>query len=182
MTSAKLFLEDRAQIMDVIAAYAHAVDRRRWNMMDALFHEDAQFQFGPVAGDWRGFVEQAKSILEPCLATHHQLGQTQFAFESADRCLTETYMTAMHTVPPGYPVAEVFPDKGVIYSAVIAGRYIDRFEKRGGRWAMTHRRGVYDWREFRVIEGTDLSELPAGSCGAHDASDPAVPVAARFAG
>lgn len=181
-TDGKLYLEDRAHIADVIAAYTHAIDRRRWNMMPALFHDDAQFQFGPVAGDWRGFVEQAKAILEPCLATHHQLGQIQFAFESAEMCITETYMTAMHTVPPGYPVADVFPDKGEIYSAVIAGRYIDRFEKRGGRWAIAHRRGVYDWREYRVVEGVDLSELAEGSRGEHGASDPAFPVAARFAG
>ncbi|MEE4337755.1 nuclear transport factor 2 family protein, partial [Erythrobacter sp.] len=65
----KLHLEARAEIGDVIAAYAHAIDRRRWQMMDRLFHEDAEFQFGTVLGDWRGFVEQARAIIDPCLAT-----------------------------------------------------------------------------------------------------------------
>ena len=56
------------------------------------------------------------------LATQHQLGQTIFGFESDTVCHTETYMTAMHTIPPGYPLTAVFPDKGVIYSAIVAGR------------------------------------------------------------
>ncbi|MEP3052229.1 MAG: nuclear transport factor 2 family protein [Erythrobacter sp.] len=179
-------LEDRAAILDVIGAYAHALDRRRWEMMEYLFHEGAAFQFGPVEGTWQSFVEQAQAILGECLTTHHQLGQTMLHFESETVCLTETYMTAMHTIPPGYPVEDVFPDKGKIYSAVIAGRYIDRFEKRdtakGAEWRIVHRAGVYDWREFREVDGVDLSELPEGSCGTHGASDRSTPCAARWLG
>ena len=178
----KIHLEARAEIGDVIAAYAHAIDRRRWEMMDRLFHDDAEFQFGTVIGDWRGFVEQARAIIEPCLATQHQLGQVQFGFDNDLVCHTETYMTAMHTVPPGYPVAEVFPDKGRIYSAVIAGRYVDRFEKRDNQWRIARRTGLYDWREFREVDGVDLAEMPEGSCGYHDERDPAAHVVARWLG
>lgn len=178
----KLHLEARAEISDVIAAYAHAIDRRRWQMMDQLFHEDAEFQFGTVSGDWRGFVEQARAIIDPCLATQHQLGQVQFGFENDLVCHTETYMTAMHTVPAGYPVAEVFPDKGRTYSAVIAGRYVDRFEKRDNRWRIARRIGLYDWREFREVEGVDLTDVPEGASGYQDERDPSTPVVARFLG
>lgn len=175
-------LEDRAAISDVIAAYAHAIDRRRWGMMERLFHPDAQFQFGTVLGDWRGFVEQARAIIDPCLATQHQLGQIQFGFDGEKSCHTETYMTAMHTVPAGYPVAEVFPDKGKIYSAVVAGRYVDRFEKRDGEWRIAQRSGLYDWREFREVEGVDLSDTPEGAAGYHDERDPSTPVVKRWLG
>ncbi len=175
-------LEDRAAIQDILAAYAHAIDRRRWGMMDRVFHEDAQFGFGVISGDWRGFVEQARTVIDPCLATQHQLGQTLYNFEDGSVCHTETYMTAMHTVPAGYPNEIAFEDKGEIYSVVIAGRYIDRFEKRDGEWRIAQRTGVYDWREFRMAEGVDLSELPDGFCGTHDESDPSTPVAARFLG
>ena len=178
----KLNLEARAEITDVIAAYAHAIDRRRWGMMDRLFHDDAEFQFGTVIGDWRGFVEQARAIIDPCLATQHQLGQVQFGFENDLVCHTETYMTAMHTVPAGYPLAEVFPDKGRTYSAVIAGRYVDRFERRDNQWRIARRTGLYDWREFREVEGVDLSEMPEGSCGHHDERDPSTSVVARWLG
>lgn len=175
-------LEDREAIRDVIAAYAHAIDRRRWDMMQNLFHDDAQFGFGTVAGDWREFVEQASGLIGACLATQHQLGQVQFGFEGDDVCLTETYMTAMHTIPPGYPIPEVFPDKGEIYSAIIAGRYIDRFERRNGEWRIAKRTGLYDWREFRVVEGVDISELGEDACGFHDNRDPSTPVVAHWRG
>ncbi|QFT76231.1 nuclear transport factor 2 family protein [Erythrobacter sp. THAF29] len=177
-----LRLEDREAIRDLIAAYAHAIDRRRWDMMEKLFHPDAQFQFGTVLGGWRGFVEQAQAIIDPCLATQHQLGQVQFGFEDDVTCHTETYMTAMHTIPAGYPIADVFPDQGRIYSAVIAGRYVDRFEKRNEAWRIARRIGLYDWREFREVEGVDLSEMPEGSTGYHDDRDPSTPVVARWRG
>lgn len=175
-------LEDREAIRDVIAAYAHAIDRRRWGMMERLFHPDATFQFGTIAGDWRAFVEQARAVIDPCLATQHQLGQVQFGFESAGLCHTETYMTAMHTIPPGYPLTAAFPDKGVIYSGIVAGRYVDRFEKRNGAWRIARRIGLYDWREFRVVEGVDLSDTPEGAAGYRDARDPSTPVVARWLG
>ncbi|MFL0355302.1 nuclear transport factor 2 family protein [Erythrobacter sp. GH1-10] len=173
-------LEDREAIRDVINAYAHAIDRRRWDMMAKLFHPRATFGFGTVGGSWEEFVASARAIIDPCLATQHQLGQVQFGFAGEDLCHTETYMTAMHTVPAGYPVTDVFPDKGKTYSAVIAGRYVDRFERINGEWRIMHREGFYDWREFREVEGVDLSELPEGSCGYHDDRDPSTPVVARW--
>lgn len=175
-------LEDREAIREVIAAYAHAIDRRRWDMMARLFHDDAQFAFGTLVGDWRGFVEQAKAVIEPCLATQHQLGQTLIDFVSGTLAHSETYMTAMHTIPPGHPLTELFPDKGVIYSAVIAGRYVDRFEKRGGEWRIAQRTGLYDWREFRECDGVDMASLPREACGFHDDRDPSTPVVQRWRG
>ncbi len=175
-------LEDREAIRDVITAYAHALDRRRWSIMDKLFHDDAQFQFGTIVGDWRSFVDQARALLDACDQTQHQLGQVLFGFESDTVCHTETYMTAMHVIPPGYPVPEVFPNKGRHYHVIIAGRYVDRFEKRNGEWRMAQRTGLYDWREIREINTDGLSDTPEGSFGSHDESDPSTPAAAHWLG
>lgn len=172
--------EDREYIRDIIAAYAHAIDRRRWDMMERIFHPDATFGFGPIEGDWRSFVEQARAIIDPSTATQHQLGQTLIAFDGNDAADTETYMTATQIVPAGYPATQAFPDKGESYSAVIAGRYIDRFERRGGEWRIAHRQGVYDWREYRPIGEASLDSVPEAARGFHDDRDPSTPVAARW--
>ncbi len=173
-------LEDREAIRDVLTAYAHAVDRRQWQIMQHLFHPDAEFQFGTISGDWQNFVEQARGVIDPCIATQHQLGQILFGFESDTVCHTETYMTAMHTIPAGYPTPEVFPDKGKIYSAVIAGRYVDRMELRSGEWRIAKRIGLYDWREYREVEGVDMSELAEEARGYYDERDPSTPAASRY--
>jgi SnoaL-like domain len=173
--------DDRDAIGEVIAAYAHAIDRHRWEIMEHLFHDDATFAFGTVQGDWRGFVEQARAIIEPCVATQHLLGQSLISDGGPDLAHAETYMTAMHIVPAGYPEA-VFPDRGEEYSAIIAGRYVDRFERRDGVWKIAHRTGVYDWREYREIGEASLASLPAEACGQHDDSDPSTPVTRRWRG
>lgn len=177
-----LSLADKDAIRDVIAAYAHAIDRRRWAMMDQLFHPDATFAFGPIQGGWRDFVGQAQTIIDNCVATHHQLGQILIAADGPGAAIAETYMTAMHIVPAGYPLDTVFPDRGEDYSAVIAGRYVDRFVRLERGWRIMQRTGIYDWREFREIGEANLSDVSQEARGAHDAGDPAWPVGAAWAG
>jgi len=171
-----LSLEDKDAIRDLVAIYAHAVDRRRWDLMEQLFHPEARFVFGPVAGNWRDFVVQARAIIDPCIATQHQLGQVLIAPDGADGAIAETYMRAMHTVPAGYPLPEVFPDRGEEYAAIIAGRYVDRLVRHHGQWRIIERTGIYDWREFRTLGEASLATVPQSARGAHDDTDPAWPV------
>ncbi|WP_095012659.1 nuclear transport factor 2 family protein [Tsuneonella mangrovi] len=177
-----LTLADKDEIRDVLAAYAHAVDRRSWDLMERIFHDDATFAFGPVGGGWRDFLAQARAIIDPCIATQHQLGQMLIAEAGEGAAHSETYMTAMHIVPAGYPLPEVFPDRGETYAAIVAGRYVDRLEKRDGEWRIASRKGLYDWREFREIGAAELVNMPEGACGYHDERDPATPVVARWRG
>lgn len=175
-------VDDREAIRDIIAAYAHAIDRRRWDMMERLFHPDATFGFGPIGGNWHEFVEQARAIIDPCIATQHQLGQTLIALDGEDAADTETYMTATHTIPAQYPVPEAYPARSEPYLAIIAGRYVDRFERRRGEWRILRRQGVYDWREYRTIGEASLAGMPEGACGFHDDRDPSTPVVALWRG
>lgn len=170
-------LEDREAIREILALYTHIIDRHRWDMMERIFHPEATFGFGPVGGDWRSFVDQARSIIEPCVSTQHMLGQTLIGFESETVAHTETYLSAMHVVPVGYTRPDVFPPRDQTYAAIVAGRYIDHFEKRGGEWKIVRRQGLYDWREFREIAAAaSLDNVPEGYCGYHDDRDPSTAV------
>ncbi|MBK6297575.1 MAG: nuclear transport factor 2 family protein [Sphingomonadales bacterium] len=126
---------------------------------------------------WRDFVGQATAIIESCIATHHQLGQMIIVPQGPDAAIAETYMTAMHIVPAGYPLTAVFPDRGEEYSAIIAGRYVDQFVRFGEEWRILKRTGIYDWREFRAIGEASLASVPAAARGAHDESDAASGIA-----
>lgn len=146
-------LAARAAIADVIAVYCHAIDRRRWGLMDRLFHDDATYSFGPINGTWREFVAIARSMIDPLPSTHHQLGQTAFEIDG-DEARTETYMTATHLVPADAAADGVFPGRGQAYEVVIAGRYVDRFERRSGQWRIADRVGIIDWRrELSLVDG-----------------------------
>lgn len=151
-------LAARAEIADVIVTYCHAIDRRRWELMDQLFHDDATYAFGTIEGTWREFVAIAKALIDPLPATHHQLGQTAYEIDG-NRATTETYMTATHSIPADAPLDGPFPGRGHPYQLVMAGRYIDRFERRGGDWRIAHRTGITDWQSEQALpDGTDFPQ------------------------
>ena len=139
-------LAARAHILDVLALYCHAIDRRRWDLMAHCFHDDARFTFGAIDGTWREFVVGARAVIDPLRISQHRLGQTLFAIDG-DVAMTETYMTAYHRVAADAPADAVFPGTGIDRDIVIAGRYIDRFERRDGHWRIARRVGVSDWRQ-----------------------------------
>ena len=143
-------LQAKAEIAEVIAIYCHAIDRRRWELMDQLFHDDATYAFGTINGTWREFVGIAQALVGPLPATHHQLGQTAFQIDG-DRATTETYMTATHHVPADAPPDGPFAGRGHSYQLVMAGRYVDRFERRDGYWRIAHRTGITDWQTEHVF-------------------------------
>ena len=172
-------LADREEIRDILYLYTHAIDRRRWDMMPALFHEDAVFLFGAVEGDWRGFVEQAKIIIDPMPTTHHQIGNILFKFDG-DVALTETYCTATHVVPADYPEGLPFPGTGERYVTTIGLRYIDKFEKRDGKWAILSRNGIYDWRHDGNFNDGGILDNAPDMMGKHNDSDPSTPVTAAW--
>ena len=128
--------------------------------MDQLFHDDARYSFGPIDGSWREFVTIARSMIDPLPLTHHQLGQTAIHIDG-DLATTETYLTATHVIPADGASDEAFPRRTGPYEATIAGRYIDRFERRGGHWRIAERIGVIDWRRDLAMPAHDPAAAPA---------------------
>ena len=165
-------LAARTAIADVLALYCHAIDRRRWALMDQCFHADASFSFGPVEGTWREFVTIARGMIDPLPLTHHQLGQSAIVFDG-DRASVETYLIATHRIPADAPAKGVFPGRGVDYHAIIAGRYVDQFECRGGQWRIARRVGTIDWRHDHDLPPDAAPFVPLQPDPAADFSFPA---------
>jgi hypothetical protein len=170
-------LADRAQILDVIALYCHAIDRRRWELMADCFHTDATFKFGAIDGSWQEFVVAARAVIEPLRMSHHMLGQTLLRLDG-DTATAETYMQAYHRVAADAPADAPFPGTGEERDIVIAGRYVDRFERRPDslgvpRWRIAHRTGLSDWRQDAPARDGGLFGAPPDWRGDIGPGDPA---------
>jgi len=169
-------LSARAEITDVIHRYCHATDRRRWWLMDSVFHEDATCHLSVIGGSWREFVKQGEALLAHVGVTLHQVGNIQIALEG-DVAHSETYITAFHRVPPDAPPGGPFGGTGEAYDAVFGARYIDRFERRDGVWRIAVRRSAAEYRHYRPVNEGGLATVPdrfRGQWGDDDVSAPVV--------
>lgn len=152
-------LAARAEIADVLMRYCHATDRRRWWLMDTVFHDDATAKVSVLpGGHWREFVKQGASLLEPVGTTHHQIGNMQIAIEG-DTAHVETYVTAFHRVPADAPPGGPFAGSGEAYDAVFGARYIDRFERRDGKWRIADHSSIPDFRHYRPVNEGAMASL-----------------------
>jgi hypothetical protein len=160
----------RFEIMDCAQLYCHAVDRRRWELMAHVFHEDATYQFFSINGGWRDFVEAAKTLIDPMIQTHHQVSNIMVRFESDDVAFSETYLRAYHVVPADYPSGTFLSvaGGGLLW---VGGRYIDRLERRDGLWRIAHRQGLVDWVRD-APGGNGLGDFDPEWCGRPGDVDP----------
>ncbi len=156
------WLTARAAIQDCLYRYCHAVDRRRWNLMESVFHEDAMAKVSVLPrSPWREFVKQGAALLEFVGTTHHQLNNIKIDFDN-DGADVESYICAFHHVPADAPPGGPFGGTGAAYDAVFSGRYIDRFEKRNGEWRIAEHSSVSDLRQYRSADvGTEAVQRTA---------------------
>lgn len=149
-------LLDKKAIEEVIRIYARALDRMDVPLLRSVFHpgsRHAHFFEGPSSdpklpskpGAPLDFVSFAMDVLRCHSRTHHQLGNTLIELESDTTAFAETYFTAYHRMRA---IGDKLASPNAFDTEMdffVGGRYIDRFEKRGGKWKITHRTGMTDW-------------------------------------
>jgi hypothetical protein len=123
---------DRIAVIDVLDAYAEAIDRRRFADLKELFTEDIEFDYGP---DWKIFgrqeaIDRIADSLATCGRTQHLLGNYRVKLDG-DQASSGCYMRAFHV---GIGAAA-----GMTYE--MAGHCRDAFVYRDGLWKMSRRVG-----------------------------------------
>lgn len=127
--------DEKLAIAELPALYMRGLDRLDRDLLRAQFWDDAWVDYGIYAGDVDGFADFCMAALRSHLRNHHMIGQHLIEVE-ADTAWGEVYFQAYHRVADA---------AGSPRDMVIAGRYVDRYEKRGGIWKFAYRSEVVDW-------------------------------------
>jgi hypothetical protein len=119
--------------------YSRGIDRLDRELLMSVYHEDAIDDHGVFVGNREEFADWAIAMHT---ATHlsHQHCIFNFTCDlDGDVAHTETYYMFVGMNRTGTPMA------------MSGGRYIDRLEKRDGRWAIAARVCVRDWAPLEKI-------------------------------
>lgn len=128
-------LEDIAahlEIRQALYRYCRGVDRGEAEAISTVYHPDAHDSHGC----WQGLGRDFAAYLVPAMDAAPLIGQhhiTNVLIDlQGDAADVESYFIAFH------PQAEESTH------ALVCGRYLDRFERRGGVWAIAGRQVVVD--------------------------------------
>jgi len=132
-------LADRQAIRDVLMAYSRGIDRLDRELLISLYHEDAIDDHGVFVGTREEFADWAIAMHTATHLSHqHCIFNVTFDLDG-NVAHTETYYMFVGMNRTGTPMA------------MSGGRYIDRLEKRDGRWAIAARVCVRDWAPLDEI-------------------------------
>jgi ketosteroid isomerase-like protein len=155
-------LLDREAIRDCLHRYCRGIDRADEEALRSAYWDDATDCHGAYRGSASGFIDQAIAKLRAGGRRVHAV--TNIAIElQGDVAAVESYFLALQ-VAASAPTRQTF----------LAGRYVDRFEQRGGEWRVAQRTVVYDWLEEserpELAQGEALfgARQPVGSAAPHD--------------
>lgn len=135
MTLSLADLLARAEITDVLTSYVRGADRNDWELVRRCYHADATDDHGLYAGDVDGLIAFLVGVAATLSSTSHQLGPPHIEIDG-DAARAETYCLGWYERPGS---------EGAIWSIAQGLRYLDRFERRAGRWAIASRVVVLDW-------------------------------------
>jgi hypothetical protein len=126
-------LVDRQAILDCLTAYSRGIDRRDRDLLMSVYHEEAWDDHAVFCGPAASFADWAYDFHEKYQSAHHHYILNHSCELDGDVAHTETYYLFAGVNREG-------PE--VILSG---GRYLDRFEKRVGRWAIAARKCLIEW-------------------------------------
>ncbi|MFN9499272.1 MAG: nuclear transport factor 2 family protein [Erythrobacteraceae bacterium] len=154
--------EDRFAIIELAALYMRGLDRLDEALVAAQFWPDARCEYGIFSGSPADFAAFCMAALKDHARNHHMLGQHLIDFAAQEEAFGEVYYQAYHRVADA---------AGAARDLVIAGRYVDRYERRGGVWKIAYRSELVDWLRDDPASDAMLAAAPF-IIGARKPADP----------
>ena len=170
-------LADRLDIQELLYRYAHAVDRKDWDGVRAVYHPDAYDDHGNYKGNVDGFVENLKKRHAFIEQSMHCVTNCIIEFDGSDSALVESYYLTYQRVLPeagdvrrNYLCRETLTDADAVQGTAI-GRFVDRVERRNGEWRIARRTVVFEvYRGDPTLPGGGLK--PHWTVSRRDGGDP----------
>jgi len=153
-------LAARRDITEAVHNYMRAQDRLLPDLHRSAFHEDGQVDCGVFKGSTYAFVDFAQQFLGDLKASQHLIGQIQIHFDGAEAADGEVYFIAWHRIV----------EEGADKDLLVAGRYVDRYEKRDGIWRIARRHELIDWARTDPVSDSFMA-IPGLLLGARGAAD-----------
>ena len=133
MTLSLQEISDRLEIQDLLTAYSHAVDRRRWDDIDALFTTDAVIDYratGSIQGGLAELKAHLHQIMPMMLSYQHLVGTTELTLagdeaEGRSICFNPMVIGTGEGSPPRVFFCGMW--------------YRDRFTRQAGGWRFASR-------------------------------------------
>ena len=141
-------LRDRQAIQDLLATYSRGVDRLDRELLLSVYHPDAIDDHGVFIGTPEEFVDWAIAMHTAAHLSHQHCVLNHTCDLDGEVAHTETYFMFVAMNRAGAP------------TATSSGRYVDRMEKRNGRWAIAARVCIRDWAPLTEIpDSLDQSKM-----------------------
>ncbi len=156
-------LHDGQAIRDCLVRYCRGVDRLDRELIVSCYHEDAVDDHGLFVGSPTGFADWVIPLHAKAQHTTQHIITNHTCELDGDVAHAETYwmFAGMNTQGPPLMIS--------------GGRYIDRFERRGGKWAIALRKCVSDWRGVPgegFLPPAAREAMNSGARTTRDKSDP----------
>ena len=156
-----LIAADKVALRELVETYSRAIDRRDFDLLRSIYHEDAQEEHGGMfSGSVAAYVDWLPGVLAKNEATAHYVVNALFEIDG-DKAQGETYKINYHRSLP--------PDS---IETITGSRSHDRFERRNGVWKFSYRGIVLDWSTVRPVDPESYAQFAASSPpGKPDATD-----------
>lgn len=151
-------LASHEQIRQQVYNYCRAVDRLDAALGHSVWHEDGTADYGATVyvGSGRGAIDHIIEAHRKVLGHSHMVTNL-IIHTDGEKATSEAYHFAVLRLKR----------EGQLHEMRVSGRYLDRWSRRGGSWAIDHRKAVRDFDSITAVQA-----MSADMEGTRDTSDP----------
>ena len=135
---------DKQACAELIQSWGFYRDQGKWPELLATFTPDGQIAVSWFSGSFSEFVERCHKAFDTGQRSKHQIFPSLVRV-AGDRALGETNVVIL--------VRQKI--EGVLADMTSYARFLDRLERRGGRWAIAERTAIYERDRLDPVEPSE---------------------------